>query len=214
MDVTVYPAIKVQVYGDDPRRVPPVHAVLGVKFTSNRERWVIDLAGAQFGFPEIVVPYADYLGTRVREIVSQPQPFQRQSMEDQCQLSEENLVDMHRPKIRRFAEERACRDWFERLFEDEVVAAAPHEFLLLRERFFKEKLRGFLDDLDEGMGNRVLSLCRGELLGELVESADTESLEAWDMSHREREVDEYELSTYVLYEYVLDDTDWVTESVG
>ena len=48
-------------------KLRPLHEIVRLDM-KNGESYVLDLSGAQYGFPETIVPYAEYMKTRVKSV--------------------------------------------------------------------------------------------------------------------------------------------------
>jgi hypothetical protein len=59
--------------GPDASAVP--HTVLKVRLRLTSDTWVIDMAGSQYGFREVLVPFDKYMAEKSRRIASAPTTY-------------------------------------------------------------------------------------------------------------------------------------------
>ncbi|KAI0834855.1 hypothetical protein F5Y06DRAFT_278080 [Hypoxylon sp. FL0890] len=130
---------KYKFHNADPEycRHPERHVVLLVKLGG--ERWVIDVTGCQFGFPEIISPYEKYCKDRVHRISEELFPY-----------IETETSDLNKPLPLSGDEHR---NWILMAHRKHERAARRHLAALIEERFIdgpQDPTRSFFDSTQEG----------------------------------------------------------------
>ncbi len=127
--------------GPESRGCP--HTVLKVTARSSKEAWIIDVAGCQYGFREVLVPYKMYLADRSCRITSQPTTYDATETKDLDFFATLPVLNKTKAQREDLRLERRARIHFAEF----VKAHGGKDILGGTATEFKEKLDTFAQDL-------------------------------------------------------------------
>ena len=96
------------------------HSVLRIQL-SGCERWIIDSAGCQYGFREVLVPYEKYMTDKVCRILGQPSAYDWTEVKDLDFFDTVPLMNQNRRQKESRKLEREARKHFAGFVDSRVI---------------------------------------------------------------------------------------------
>jgi hypothetical protein len=125
------------------------HTVLKVGLLFANEAWILDTAGCQYGFGEVLVPFEKYLAEKSCQIVNKPTTYDATETKDLDFFS--NLPFLNRTRAQR--EDRELERQARLHFAVFVNTYVSKEFLDGSATEFEDKLDSFVHELKSHMLN-------------------------------------------------------------
>jgi hypothetical protein len=127
--------------GPDASEVP--HTVLKVRLCLTRETWIVDTAGSQYGFRDVLVPYDKYITNNSGLIASAPVTYESTETKDLDYYATLKFMNQTRAQQQNLRRERKARLHFAR-YVDQSVTEGMLDGSTVE---WKEKLDGFVAGL-------------------------------------------------------------------
>ena len=125
------------------------HTVLKVKPLSSNEAWVVDTAGCQYGFRDVLIPFQKYITDKSCRISSNPTTYNATETKDLDYFSTFPVLNRSRAQREDFKLERQARLHFT-VFVDTCVTK---DILIGTAAEFTVKFDNFVDELKVHMLN-------------------------------------------------------------